>query len=111
MCTCVVFERSGKATLYNWHSNNGCYEFSSANFGNACQMHDDCYDNCAVEKVTCDNEFKQNLKRICAETYKTRVCLYICTTEAYRRYIAVSYLGGLFFMESRKKCLVVPGKK
>jgi hypothetical protein len=73
--------------------------FGSANFGPACQAHDDCYDS-TTDRLDCDLAFLEALTDACAYAYRrtSQVSLRLtCFTVASIYFVGVRLLGASFY--------------
>ncbi|CAF1514882.1 unnamed protein product [Adineta ricciae] len=76
-------------------------------FRNACNTHDECYDTCGIRKSKCDDDFFQNMRKVCDTYYNFFFPQkYMdCVKWASGYYSAVNKRGTQFFLSAQKsKC-------
>ncbi|WP_020497326.1 phospholipase A2 [Sciscionella marina] len=74
--------------------------WGKANFAGSCKRHDACYSpKSHTDRLTCDRAFRNDMRRVCHDTYasgvKQRLCLGMANTyyKAVRKYAKSHYKG------------------
>lgn len=91
----------------SWHEPLVRDHWDAANFSDACEQHDRCYETCGRSKAECDHEFERNMEAECRDAYpgggidylRRNSCIGIANTYA----VAVEHLGSVPYHDAQRR--------